>query len=453
MHYTNMESEPSILPVGDERFWRWTQIRILTARLGQILMHSRLIDLFRRTTSTGKYYPEIDGLRFIAIALVVLYHLSDRSLRSFRIEGGQDEFAVMVRSIFDMGDVGVHLFFAISGYIISKPFLDRYALHLPQPFSIGQYYLRRLTRLEPPYIVVMTGIFLFLTVTGYQTSIAKSFNETSFPLWQSYLASLPYLHGFIFGSDSRLNPPAWSLELEVRFYILAPLLMTAYFSFRRSGAARGLLLLGLVACILTQQLLFDEEFQDNNYSLFSYIQYFVIGILLCDLHLRAERAQPSKPAAIGIDILGLCALVVFARSHQWIDQYSMREFVKLVSVYVIFNGAFYGHYFAMFLRNGFISAVGGMCYSIYLIHMPMMQVLVEKLGHLLNVDSFAAFLLIQGAVILPVILASSAAFFLLIEKPCMQKDWPKRLMTNVQRLSATARKRGAEPKPNSTTAE
>lgn len=414
-------------------------------------MNSSLTNLFRRTTSTGTYYPEIDGLRFIAIALVVLYHLSDRAIRSFKVQGGQDEWANSVRDLFAMGDVGVHLFFAISGYIISKPFLDRYALQSTQPFSLKQYFLRRLTRLEPPYLLVMTGIFLFLSVSGYQTSIAKSYYETSIPLWQSYLASLPYLHGIIFDAGSRLNPPAWSLELEVRFYILAPVLMIAYFSLRRYELARCILVVGVIGCVLSQAFMFGGHFKSNNFSLFSYIQYFVIGILLCDLHMRSRHEKPSRSGSISIDIMSIAALIVFARSHQWLGYYPVRELVKLLCVIAIFYGAFHGHYFAMMLRKRFISLTGGMCYSIYLIHMPMMQVLVERFAHFLPVQNFALFLLIQAAVILPIILTTSAAFFLLVEKPCMQKDWPQKLSANVKIGITALRSRRTKSASNPTT--
>ncbi|MEQ8268836.1 MAG: acyltransferase [Parvibaculum sp.] len=408
-------------------------------------MHSALIQLFRRTTTSGKYYPEIDGLRFIAIALVVLFHLSERSLRSFKLSGGVDDTALAWHHVFQMGDVGVHLFFAISGYIISKPFLDRYALKAHQPFSLRHYYLRRLTRLEPPYIIVMTGIFLFLTVTGFQSSIAKNFNETQIPLWQSYLASLPYAHGLLFGSDPRLNPPAWSLELEIQFYIVAPALMVAYFSCRRAALARFGLIAALVSVVIAQTTLFGGHLMNNKYALLSYVQYFLIGILLCDLNLRKTRTQLEKGKAIAVDITALIALIIFARSHHIIESYTGREIVKLACICLIFSGALHGHYFRLALSNGFVSSVGGMCYSIYLIHMPIMQVLCEKIGNLLEPDRFISFLFLQAIAVLPALLLASAVFFLLVEKPCMQKDWPTRLAAGVRNSLGRPKKAPEHP--------
>src|SRR4051812_39015821 len=97
---------------------------------------------FRRITTTGEYIPEIDGLRFIAITCVVFLHLG-----TYVGNFGHPDIG-----IFSIGGKGVELFFVISGFVLATPFV-RYRLAGGKPVRLKPYFLRRLTRLEPPYLL------------------------------------------------------------------------------------------------------------------------------------------------------------------------------------------------------------------------------------------------------------------------------------------------------------
>src|SRR5262249_11517754 len=122
----------------------------------------RLSDRLRRRTTSGAYFPEIDGLRFLAIAPVVLQHLSERLYRALDLGGRLTEFDQYFHSLQPSGYLGVELFFVISGYIICLPLAKRAtaAPDRPPEFHYGFYMLRRVTRLEPPYLIVLGVIFL-----------------------------------------------------------------------------------------------------------------------------------------------------------------------------------------------------------------------------------------------------------------------------------------------------
>src|SRR5580704_5790763 len=101
--------------------------------------------------SSGTWVPQIDGLRFVAISSVLLFHimgqLHERTGHAIAV---QPRYSLLVR-LLNNGDRGVLLFFIISGYILARPFLRQYRLG-GKRVEIGKYYLRRITRLEPPYI-------------------------------------------------------------------------------------------------------------------------------------------------------------------------------------------------------------------------------------------------------------------------------------------------------------
>src|SRR2546430_10891084 len=112
-----------------------------------------LARLSRRTTS-GRYIPEIDGLRFVCIGLVLLFHvratlgfLRGPEVRGFHGHG-------LLDAILGQGQFGVELFFVISGFVLALPFVAHHVQSGPKP-SLRRYYARRLTRLEPPYLIVI----------------------------------------------------------------------------------------------------------------------------------------------------------------------------------------------------------------------------------------------------------------------------------------------------------
>jgi peptidoglycan/LPS O-acetylase OafA/YrhL len=104
----------------------------------------------RRRTTTGNWIPEIDGLRCIALVAVLLFHMQGEIQRhqSFVVQ----ERYRLLHHMLDAGHRGVALFFTISGYILGRPFAAHYLQGKQRP-SLKKYYLRRITRLEPPYIL------------------------------------------------------------------------------------------------------------------------------------------------------------------------------------------------------------------------------------------------------------------------------------------------------------
>jgi hypothetical protein len=138
-----------------------------------------------RPAGMQAFSPEIDGLRFIAIVAVVAYHAADGYGRSHPEITGDPLWTLLMQ-----GHFGVPLFFAISGYIIARPFLGS------APPTLRAYFWRRLTRLEPPYFVNLLVVFL-----GKVLVLGIAATE----LWPHLLASFFYLHNLIYGAHSLVN--------------------------------------------------------------------------------------------------------------------------------------------------------------------------------------------------------------------------------------------------------
>ena len=174
----------------------------------------KFIELFRRVTYSGRYLPELDGLRFVAIVMVILFIHMGSYIHDFVLQI-PDESRSAVYSFFYEGSYGICLFFMISGFILALPFAEEKLLQ-GKAVGLKQYFGRRLTRIEPPYIVSLIVYFIIrVWILHYE-----SFSE----LLPNFAASLFYIHNLVFNAHSAVNGVAWTLEVEVQFYILAPLL-------------------------------------------------------------------------------------------------------------------------------------------------------------------------------------------------------------------------------------
>lgn len=365
----------------------------------------------RRVTSKGKFIPEIDGLRFIAILPVVIQHSSERMIRNLDPAIADPYHDNIFAFWASRGTIGVFLFFALSGFILCLPFA-RMNLNQGKKVPLNKYFLRRVTRLEPPYLFWMGIFFIALLMQA-----GNSFSQ----LLPHFLASISYTHNLIYQAYTPINPVAWSLEIEIQFYILAPLLTALFFRIRSMQTRRIVLVSSLFAFILLQQW---AGWTHGVYKLtiLGQLHHFLLGFLLADLFLH-EGQKPYKKQLIW-DLIGIAAF--FAMMYAWSEELYPRIFFT-PALALLFIAAFKGKWINAFVSNGWISVFGGMCYTIYLIHLPLLELQVRLSKSLFVFSDYLPNLMVQLAIALPIIALVSIAGFLLIEKPCMNPNWYKNL--------------------------
>lgn len=366
----------------------------------------------RRTTSSGRVIAEIDGLRFVAIATVVLYHLNG-FLASKGSGYSSDPSRSWSARLLEHGHVGVQLFFVISGFILALPFASHY-LKGTDRVSKRTYFARRLTRLEPPYIVTMLFFFVMLGA-----AVGRDWGE----LTRHLVASLFYVHNAIYGTNSLINSVAWSLEVEIQFYLLVPFL-ARLFAIRAPGARRGAIVALGLAAIAFQALFISPETPRLRLSILDQLQFFLVGFLMADIYLTDWRSTP-EPAG-GWDLATLMGWplipILFSVAP------AVVPWVLPGLLLVLYCAAFRGTWSRRLFRNVWLTTIGGMCYTIYLLHYPFIWLMARQTMRLRLTDNFDGEYLWQVALILPALLLVCTAFYLLIERPCMRPDWPRRLM-------------------------
>jgi peptidoglycan/LPS O-acetylase OafA/YrhL len=394
---------------------------------------------FSRVTSGGKFIPSIDGLRFIAIATVVLHHLNTQVLRVVvpraqglpaTDNGGEHQPDALLSSICGRGGVGVMIFFAVSGFILGLPFAKHY-LCQSRPVQLKEYFLRRITRLEPPFVIAV--IVMFATMLLYRPS------GTSMPEFGNLIATLAYLHYPIYGELSPVLGVSWTLEIEVQFYILAPCL-SMLFCINRPLYRRGLIILliiGFAALKATMDPLLDAF--HLALTVVGYIHCFLIGFLFADLFAlgRMEKCVSDRSgflADVG-SMIGIVALLMPLNVSE-----PARMALYLIGCPLLLLGSFRGRLLPKLLSNPWVFTIGGMCYTIYLIHYPIIYAWIRLVGIRFTTPSIPwidANLVIQLASCLPILAIASALYFLAIERPCMRKDWPQRAIVWIGRKLKT----------------
>jgi peptidoglycan/LPS O-acetylase OafA/YrhL len=142
----------------------------------------------------------LDGLRAVAILLVILSHAIDR-----------DRFTGLA----EVGHVGVMIFFALSGFLITSRLLDEY--RSTGGISLRNFYVRRVFRILPPAILFLAILWL-LTMTGLVECTDSSI-RSALLLYTNYadVGSLGWRAGHF-----------WSLSVEEHFYLVWPSLLLCF---------------------------------------------------------------------------------------------------------------------------------------------------------------------------------------------------------------------------------
>ncbi len=313
----------------------------------------------------------LDGMRGVAALAVAWFHFTN----------GSKLFDGWLKASGYYGWLGVEAFFVISGFVIPYSMLRAGYRGLS---DAGTFILKRLIRLEPPYL-----ISLLLTIgLLYASSLAPGFKGGPPDITpERVLLHLGYINVF-FGEDW-FNPVYWTLAIEFQFYVsmilLFPLLGSP--SLLRRGAA----LAGMAALALT--------LKDANF-IFPYLGLFGLGALA--FHVRAGFIGP-RLFTLGAAMMGAVTLSALGPAQAGVG--------IATAVAAAFANPRPVRAFAF---------LGAISYSVYLLHVPVGGRIMNLAGRLPTAW--------HGPALLLAVLASvcgAYALYRLVERP--SQDFSKRL--------------------------
>ena len=169
------------------------------------------------------YFPNLDGLRFIAFLLVFVNHL-------VACLGHKTTTPIVNKIKSDYllnGDLGVNFFFVLSGFLITYLLLKEKEKYTT--INIRSFYLRRVLRIWPLYFLVL-GI-CFLLIPFFTTALPAGFpisNSTTIldkNLYVFFLGNFDYVKN---GISNAIVGVLWSVSIEEQFYLFWPLLLTIF---------------------------------------------------------------------------------------------------------------------------------------------------------------------------------------------------------------------------------
>ena len=256
-------------------------------------------DEVRKPPPGHRRFPLLDGVRAIAALSVVGVHISDASGFSEREIIGQ---------LGGRLNVGVTIFFVLSGFLLYRPFLAARVLGRPAPRT-RRYFRRRALRIIPAYWVALTLLWLvgWITFSGGAIGHYLFFDNLS--------------SDAIVGSSG--IAATWSLTVEVAFYIALPLIVavTGKLSGRRLRTEIALLTLLAVASLIGRLIaVLDDPGSPWSIQLPTMFAWFAGGMVLAALSVAEERdgstpgfirAAAARPVLVwtaAIAVYAFCAL-------------------------------------------------------------------------------------------------------------------------------------------------
>lgn len=282
-----------------------------------------------------------------------------------------------------IGHYAVYVFFILSGYWIFKMYREKYSLYRN---SYWVYLTSRLARLMPMYwLILLLSFIIYLNIPSMAQKLTLLKDQhTSIGLHNIFILGLA-------DSAYQFIGTSWSLDIEVQFYILAPVL---FFLCRKNI---GLLLLA-ISSIATVLLVY---YGYPKFNLLLYLPYFLIGALIYYFDYIAPRSLAVAGILAIVVILGLNYLIPDLRNNYLLNRdayvfgFSYRESLNVLLTILTIP------FVSVNVRLSTTKEVAGkeqlrssMSYIIYLLHWPLLQIYaayVANAGAMLKATSLVIY--------------------------------------------------------------
>lgn len=322
---------------------------------------------------------QIDALRGVAALSVMLFHFTAWYAKS-PVDGilQLDNFVHAPHFLFYFGDLGVPLFFMISGYVITESSEHRK--------KIASFVYRRFTRLYPLYwCSIIFAVMCYLPSNGRTV--------TYDPEWLTIAINFSMLQTSV--NVRNVNEAYWTLYIELQFYSFVALAL----------ATRRIKQFPLQVLGLTSAYAIATAFRcwdwipgiwriKSAFPLVVFLNYFALGIWVRTL----QKSELSKKHALAALVLS-CVFLFIRPSYNPL---------AVLAIFLVFWAACEQK--LTFLENRLLVSLGTISYALYLVHGPCGYTMLNHLQQHLQVD-----LLIAAAVLTSIMVA--ALFTFAVEKP------------------------------------
>jgi peptidoglycan/LPS O-acetylase OafA/YrhL len=301
-------------------------------------------------SSTLRHIPELDGVRGIAIALVLVCHCGYL-------------FPAPFREWLSLGWVGVDLFFVLSGFLITRILLASCG----QEGYFRNFYFRRALRIFPLYFLFVGAYFFFLLPMAHRYGFILDRNASDQWWFWSYLANWHY------GSTHSTLTHLWSLGIEEQFYLVWPAVVALVPTKRLGQTCLGLAAFSLGA----RAILIGYAGLGREASFFTAcrIEGIALGAWLA-IGFRFRR-----PGTVAL--MAATGLVLLLRSGgpngfaMTVAGITLVAILFAMFLQAVISPGREGSLASWVLRRDILTRLGKYSYAIYLLHMPLLTVAVR----------------------------------------------------------------------------
>jgi peptidoglycan/LPS O-acetylase OafA/YrhL len=368
-----------------------------------------------------------DALRGIAALLVLVFHAARETMvwqgASVGVEGPslvRPIFGPFAAEVINMR-AGIYIFFALSGYLLTRAFVSAFTLGTPSP-PIERYFRNRALRIVPAFWVVAT-VYLVWARFNPGGGVA------------GILAVYGFAQNYYFTPAATLVGQAWTLDLEVAFYILIPIvsaiaLYSAGWGLARKPPLRLTIVLAVLAAAYVASLLHTASFPPSlQYDIADYVFAFIPGVVLGAIEpFAAPRMRGTRRGrvwATGLAVACVASLGVYV-------SIPVTDYAPRLALVTIAAGTLLAAPLMLQWTNGGCWRVfdnkpmrwlGERSYGIYLIHLGLMIHILARIGH--GHGPKVTFVLLLATATVSTLVAADL-LWRFVEQPALQRRLPWR---------------------------
>jgi peptidoglycan/LPS O-acetylase OafA/YrhL len=322
-------------------------------------MRKRFNELFFPHDRKTEHVKALDGLRGIAVLLVLLSHTSNANI-----------FIHEWLNFQGVGKVGVYLFFVLSAYLLDRQIALAFMTGKSSTQYWKNYALRRFLRIYPLFVVALI-LHGLLTLLGVETVINK-------------LLDIP-LHMLLVRGESIF----WSIPVEFKYYLISPFLMWFCFRVLKWNKIRLMVIfMALIAAAISLELIFKLPIV----STLRYLPIFLVGTIISIYEIIGKQEMIKGRKPIYFDLMGLFAGLFILISVPFFFEYLIGLQVDFHSSvfylpYAILWGVIllagkYGRgMIKAILELKFLRFIGSISFSVYLFHKLFLNLVEETSFH------------------------------------------------------------------------